>query len=143
MTRGMNMEKCSALHAGMLLRANNNKRARRSKMSSNRKLYKAELGIYKSEIKANKVSWIIFCESVEGCHESSKFRCTLGSSPAPLSYLSSEAGNCTMVPRTNLCRGKTQGWHGPFDFLDNRRLTWAINSLKPFKCPGLDGIITA
>ncbi|XP_054085716.1 uncharacterized protein LOC128921627 isoform X2 [Zeugodacus cucurbitae] len=140
-------------------------KARRSGLGDDWALYKVGLAIFKSEMKkAKRSSWRAYCESVEGCQESSRFGRILSKSPISVGYLRDGAGEWTSsseesllylkllldahfpknqsVERASL--GELQGGESAFvNLLDDRHLTWSLNSFKPFKSPGLDGIIPA
>ncbi|XP_069968546.1 putative 115 kDa protein in type-1 retrotransposable element R1DM [Bactrocera oleae] len=63
-------------------------KARKSGSRDDWALYKAGLPIFKSDLKkAKRASWKAFCDSVEGCNESSRFRRILAKNPTPVGYL--------------------------------------------------------
>ncbi|XP_037942173.1 uncharacterized protein LOC119675059 [Teleopsis dalmanni] len=71
-------------------------KAKRSNLNTDWDIYKVSLKIYKNEIKRAKTrSWKAFCESVEGCQGTARFRRILSKKPSNLVYLKDEVNGWT------------------------------------------------
>lgn len=121
--------------------------------------YKVSLKIYKKFLrKSQRDSWKKFCENVEGVSETSRLRKILASNPTVPSYLKRIDGSWTTSGEESLetlvdahfpgCsvvdNNQVHYTHEPIgnqsNILTKTRLVWAIDSFKPFKSPGPDGI---
>lgn len=138
-------------------------KAKQTDLDEDWDIYKTSLSIYKAEIKKSKrASWRAFCESVEGCSETARFRKVLSKTSPPIGYIKLTNGSwalnsdesldalleshfppgeeeATESPQAN----QTEGNLLAMDIVNQEKLVWAVNNFEPYKSPGLDGIIPA
>ena len=123
--------------------------------------YKLHLALYKKELRrAKRSSWRSFCSDIESTSEAARLRTILSKSTPSLGYLKKEDDTWTTSSEESLdalltkhfpgCRQqKTDNLISPQEvplgpsLLSLHNINWAINSFKPFKSPGPDGISPA
>ncbi|KAL7724401.1 hypothetical protein ACLKA6_008748 [Drosophila palustris] len=123
--------------------------------------YKLQLAEYKKEIRrANRSSWHSFCSEIESTTEAARLRKILSKSAPTLGYLKRDNDTWTTSSEESLEALLTKHFPGcsqhdirnqqnssevrlnPSPF-SSHNINWAINSFKPFKSPGPDGIAPA
>ncbi|KAL7726548.1 hypothetical protein ACLKA6_010413 [Drosophila palustris] len=123
--------------------------------------YKRQLAVYKKEIRrAKRHSWRAFCSDIESTSEAARLRKILSKSSPSLGYIRNDNDTWTTSSEESLETLLTKHFPGcsqhslcsrqvlnevplnPSLFSPNN-IAWAINSFKPFKSPGPDGIAPA
>ncbi|KAL7725082.1 hypothetical protein ACLKA6_016155 [Drosophila palustris] len=123
--------------------------------------YKLQLAEYKKEIRrAKRSSWHSFCSEIESTTEAARLRKILSKSAPTLGYLKRDNDTWTTSSEESLEALLTKHFPGcsqhdirnqqnssevrlnPSPF-SSHNINWAINSFKPFKSPGPDGIAPA
>ncbi|KAM8714826.1 hypothetical protein ACLKA7_001229 [Drosophila subpalustris] len=123
--------------------------------------YKRQLAVYKKEIRrAKRHSWRGFCSDIESTSEAARLRKILSKSSPSLGYIKNDNDTWTTSSEESLETLLTKHFPGcsqhslcsrqvlnevplnPSLFSPNN-IAWAINSFKPFKSPGHDGIAPA
>ncbi|XP_044573423.1 uncharacterized protein LOC123257665, partial [Drosophila ananassae] len=117
---------------------------------------------YNKELrKAKRVAWANFCTNIQETSEAARLRKILSTTAPIAGYIKNTEGcwttssletletlinahfpGCSSEGTTQVMR--SQGHQGSLNYLlSDRNLKWAIDSFKPFKSPGPDGILPA
>ncbi|KAM8719035.1 hypothetical protein ACLKA7_011698 [Drosophila subpalustris] len=123
--------------------------------------YKLQLAEYKKEIRrAKRSSWHSFCSEIESTTEAARLRKILSKSAPTLGYLKRDNDTWTLSSEESLEALLTKHFPGCSQhdirnqqnssevrlnpsLYSSHNINWAINSFKPFKSPGPDGIAPA
>lgn len=134
-------------------------------------IYRSALNSYNREIKESKKnSWHQFCESINDTNEAARLRKVLSKDKTTIGSLQKPDNSWTETGAESLQILMSTHFPGSIDYNDNdtypsqrsqvfgvenscspniseifseNKLEWAINSFKPYKSPGPDGIIPA
>ncbi|KAH8351283.1 hypothetical protein KR084_009543, partial [Drosophila pseudotakahashii] len=136
-------------------------RAKAGNEETNWQCYKRELASYKKALKrAKRAAWHTFCSDIEETTDAARLRKILSKTAAPLGYLQkangswSDSSNESLdllldahFPGSQLTGRPPERIGGEGINLDllisDRNIKWAIQSFKPYKSPGPDGITPA
>ncbi|KAH8233854.1 hypothetical protein KR026_000097, partial [Drosophila bipectinata] len=128
--------------------------------------YKADLRQYNKELrKAKRNAWAKFCSNIQKTSEASRLRKVFATTAPNVGYIKTSEGNWTSSSKETLealirtyfpgcsredttlemqTQGNSPSTANQLEYLlSDRYLSWAINSFKPFKSPGPDGIVPA
>ncbi|XP_058978632.1 uncharacterized protein LOC109613882 [Musca domestica] len=143
-------------------------KANKTKLGTDWEAYKLAFNKYNSEIKkAKRRSWVCFTESIDDVNAASRFRRVLSKDPKSIGSIKRTDGswtdsgletlnllasthfpNCSdavfdrLATRSSQHSG-TEDVNLTNSIVNTPKILWAINSFKPFKSPGPDGIIPA